>query len=164
MEKKGRTLAVSGPYSFVRNPLYWGNFILGLGTVLICNAIWAYFIFVIGFSIVYIGTIKAEENELENIFGVPYLNYRAHVPSFLPRLKPWKPPISDCFQWRRVLKHHEYITALGVTILIFGLYCYKKIVSEHDFDIKLEWAVFGVIICALALILERIFRKQLRSS
>ena len=34
VEKKGQKLAMSGPYGFVRNPLYVGNFFLGLGCLL----------------------------------------------------------------------------------------------------------------------------------
>ena len=31
LEKKGQKLATSGPFAFVRNPLYIGNFTLGFG-------------------------------------------------------------------------------------------------------------------------------------
>ena len=35
VEKKGKELAMNGPYAFTRNPLYVGNFFLGLGLVTI---------------------------------------------------------------------------------------------------------------------------------
>lgn len=165
MEKKGSKLTVSGPYAFVRNPLYWGNFLLGLGVVLACDVVWAYFAFIAGFIFVYGCTVKAEEKTLRDLFGFSYSEYFTNVPRFFPRLTPWVSSMSDHFELRRIWKHHEYITVIGVVILIFGLYLHKKIFLEHDdFDVKQKWAVLAIVICALTLIFERIFRKQIRSN
>ena len=162
MEKKGGRLAVAGPYAFVRNPLYWGNLLLGLGVVLTCNAFWAYFVFAVGFFFIYAGTIKSEEKILTEAFGSAYTEYLAHVPRFWPKLKPWRSSSPDRFEWRRVWKHHEYITWAGILILIFGLYLYEELVIEGEFQTKQDWAFMAILICAVALILERIFRRRLR--
>jgi protein-S-isoprenylcysteine O-methyltransferase Ste14 len=33
-----------------------------------------------------------EERSLEKRFGADYLEYKKHVPRWIPRLTPWKPP------------------------------------------------------------------------
>lgn len=84
-----RNLVANGPYRFVRNPmisgvllmlvgqaLFWGSWFVGLGACLF-------------FWINHIYFILSEEPGLEKRFGEPYRIYKAHVPRWLPRLKPW---------------------------------------------------------------------------
>ncbi|MCK4943876.1 MAG: hypothetical protein KAS65_09880, partial [Candidatus Aminicenantes bacterium] len=44
---KDNELAKDGPYALTKNPLYFGNFILGIGIAISCNHLWAYIIFII---------------------------------------------------------------------------------------------------------------------
>jgi protein-S-isoprenylcysteine O-methyltransferase Ste14 len=88
---KGKRVAVGGPYAYVRNPLYLGSFILGLGFSLalyreplpvLTLIFWA--IFLLGFLVVYRAKSLAEEQELLQALGGDYANYRQRVPAFLP--------------------------------------------------------------------------------
>jgi protein-S-isoprenylcysteine O-methyltransferase Ste14 len=36
-----------------------------------------------------------EEKGLEKRFGAPYLEFKAHVPRWIPRLRPWNKPGSE---------------------------------------------------------------------
>ncbi len=82
-------IVVMGPYRHVRNPmisavalmligqsLFWGSWIIGLwaGIFILINHI--YFIF-------------SEEPGLEKRFGESYVSYKANVPRWIPRLRPW---------------------------------------------------------------------------
>ncbi|MBC7878928.1 MAG: isoprenylcysteine carboxylmethyltransferase family protein [Anaerolineales bacterium] len=82
-------LVVSGPYRHVRNPmisavammligqaLFWGSWVIGLWAVIFIIINTVYFIF-------------SEEPGLEKRFGESYLNYKANVPRWIPRLMPW---------------------------------------------------------------------------
>ena len=44
---KNRELATKGPYELTRNPLYFGNFLLGMGIAIGGNNIYTYVIFIV---------------------------------------------------------------------------------------------------------------------
>lgn len=80
------TLVTDGPYGYVRNPIYVGNFILSLG---LCVMAWAWMpymlgVFILAFGVQYALIVSLEEEHLQNTFGETYSRYRAHVPRFLP--------------------------------------------------------------------------------
>jgi protein-S-isoprenylcysteine O-methyltransferase Ste14 len=88
---KGKRVAVGGPYAYVRNPLYVGSFVIGIG---FCLALWTrplplsaillWAAFLLSYGIVYPAKTRAEENELEANLGEPYRVYAARVPRYLP--------------------------------------------------------------------------------
>jgi len=89
---KAPELVVSGPYAFVRNPLYIGNFFIGIG---MCIAAWPWMpwmlILVAAFYIFQYGLIiSLEEEFLREKFGETYLEYTRHVPRVFPRLRPYR--------------------------------------------------------------------------
>jgi len=81
-------LATWGPYAFVRNPLYVGNALIGLGWSLMADPL-AVVIFVITFVLLYtILIVPHEESFLLEKFGVEYSRYREKTGSFFPRSWP----------------------------------------------------------------------------
>jgi protein-S-isoprenylcysteine O-methyltransferase Ste14 len=83
----GYTLIQSGPYSLVRNPMYLGIFLIGLGFVMMVFEWWATGIFLFIFSIRYILLIFQEEKKLLKLFSQEYRNYCQRVPRFIPSLR-----------------------------------------------------------------------------
>jgi protein-S-isoprenylcysteine O-methyltransferase Ste14 len=88
-------LCTSGPYAFVRNPLYVGNMLMYVGIVMIAGAVnvWlmaatTFLFFLIQYSLI----ISLEEETLSALFGHEYLNYKANVPAIFPRFSPWENP------------------------------------------------------------------------
>lgn len=161
MEKKGKKLAMSGPYAFVRNPLYVGNFFLGLGVALI---VWNWVIlvvFLIGFLGIYAGTIRGEEKHLREMFGKPYEDYCRAVPPFFPRLTPYEAPEKDSFLWSRIVKHHEYITVLGIVLMTMLIHLYDEIFLEKEPVAHQMRLIIMAGIVILALALERVFVSRL---
>ncbi len=85
-------LVTSGPYAHLRNPIYLGNFLLGLG---FCLATWAWMpwmvgVYIAGFLLQYSLIISLEETRLRELFGREYEKYAQAVPRFLPRLSPYQ--------------------------------------------------------------------------
>lgn len=119
---KGKVLATQGPYSYVRNPLYLGSFIMGLGICLMGKNVILILAYLLLFSIVYSRLILKEEEKVGKLFGEEFLAYRARVPRFIPRY-PTKMKVKGSFDWHQVLGHKEYNTWLGLfSIIIFLLF------------------------------------------
>lgn len=161
MEKKGQKLATNGPYAFVRNPLYVGNFFLGLGVaVIVWN--WAILvIFLIGFLGIYAGTIRGEEKHLQDMFGKPYEDYCKHVPPFLPRISPYPAPEKDSFRWSRIVKHHEYITVAGIFLMLMAIHLYDELILSKEPVAHQMPLIIAAVIVLLFLAVERVFVSRL---
>jgi hypothetical protein len=83
--RKEAKLAVGGPYSHTRNPLYLGTFIMALAAPLSVGAYWLAAIAAVVFYLNYHYVIAHEEAKLPEYFGQAYLRYCELVPRFLPR-------------------------------------------------------------------------------
>jgi hypothetical protein len=86
--RKDSRPAVGGPYSFVRNPLYLGTYLMALGTALAVENWWLLGICTVVFAVIYHYIILDEETKLVRIFGEPYTLYCTLVPRFFPRPLP----------------------------------------------------------------------------
>lgn len=80
-------LTTWGPYALSRNPLYFGNFFMGLGWAMMGRNVLLVLLLVGGFALLYVPIIKHEEAFLAAKFGEDYEHYRKQVPSFFPDLK-----------------------------------------------------------------------------
>lgn len=87
-----RKLVVSGPYRHVRNPMAIFGFGQGLavGLWLGSPAVLAYTL--VGMAVWQWLARPWEEADLEARFGEDYRRYRAAVPCWIPRLKPYRAP------------------------------------------------------------------------
>ncbi len=83
-------LCVSGPYAYMRNPLYLGNLLIGIGASIALNEWYAYLLFVLSWAFVYSIVIPYEESFLQERFGNAYQEYRAHTWRVKPKLRPYK--------------------------------------------------------------------------
>ncbi len=117
---KGKVLATSGPYSWTRNPLYLGSFIMGLGFTVASASPWLIVLFLVLFVAVYLPVMKREERELTQAFGSNYSVYRDTVALFLPFSSPVRSPRSPAdsapegnFQWEKVICNREYNAVIG---------------------------------------------------
>jgi protein-S-isoprenylcysteine O-methyltransferase Ste14 len=86
-----RQIVAAGPYTWVRNPMYLGGFLVlaGFGLVqrspaiLLFAAAWL--------LVVHLAVVGLEEPDLQRKFGASYDAYRRTVPRWLPR-RPAAPP------------------------------------------------------------------------
>ncbi len=84
-----RRLVVRGPYRHVRNPMISGVLFILLGEAALFASVplLLWFAAVLVVNAVYMPLV--EEPGLQRRFGEDYERYRAHVPRWLPRLRPW---------------------------------------------------------------------------
>ena len=84
-------LVVSGPYRYVRNPMISGVLFILLGEAALFNSIpllvWSGAFFAV--NAVYFPLV--EEPGLARRFGDDYARYKANVPRWVPRMRPWSP-------------------------------------------------------------------------
>jgi protein-S-isoprenylcysteine O-methyltransferase Ste14 len=84
---KDNELATKGPYSLTRNPLYFGNFILGLGIAVAGNNVYSYSIF-LGFYMLFFPFLMIlEHKRLKKKFGTKYVAWAKKSHSFFPKIK-----------------------------------------------------------------------------
>ena len=84
--KQGYALVEGGPYKLVRNPMYLGIAMIGLGVVLLFFKLWVSAVFFLIFTARYITLIFKEEKRLIQAFSGNYRNYMKSTPRILPRL------------------------------------------------------------------------------
>ena len=87
-----QTLVVRGPYRYVRNPMISGVLFLLAAEALFFRS-WP----LAGWLAVFFAANAvyfplSEEKDLESRFGDDYRLYKAHVPRWAPRLRPWDLP------------------------------------------------------------------------
>jgi hypothetical protein len=70
----------------VRNPMYLGILLIGLGVVLAVFQLWAVIVFITVFIIRYIMLIGTEEKKLQGMFPDSYVQYCRKVPRIFPSL------------------------------------------------------------------------------
>jgi protein-S-isoprenylcysteine O-methyltransferase Ste14 len=112
---KDRHLAISGPYAYVRNPLYLGTLGTAGGIVIASRNVWLAVIFAAVFCLVYLPVVELEEQHLREIFP-DYGPYAARVSRFLPGT-PYSTS-SERFSPALYLRNQEYKAALGFLIAV----------------------------------------------
>jgi len=124
---KNDELTVSGPYAYVRNPLYLGSLLVGSGFLVmggIHAALWLlpvalafYFLYYVPYK------ERIESARLERLYGDPYRLYRASVPALIPRPTPWHLPGATPLRWsaERMRDNSENGTAFAIALGAFAL-------------------------------------------
>jgi protein-S-isoprenylcysteine O-methyltransferase Ste14 len=106
---KNAQLAQSGPYAWVRNPLYIGTLLVAAGLVIASRSIGLGILFAAVFGLIYLPVIQLEEQHLRSLFP-EYADYARSVPALLPRPRMTAGP---SFRAQLYLKNREYEALLG---------------------------------------------------
>lgn len=85
--KVKKVLTTTGPYAYVRNPLYVANTIMLAAACMLAELFWFVPIQILYCAIIYTFVVRSEENRLSQKYGSAYLNYTNEVPRWLPRVK-----------------------------------------------------------------------------
>jgi hypothetical protein len=113
---KAPLLTTAGPYACVRNPIYLANFFIGLGLVVLAEAIILIPVYFIVFCLSYRKIVDQEERFLRKKFGDEFRRYCEAVPRWLPRLKN----TANALRFGPNLHLSEFGTTFG--ILVGGLF------------------------------------------
>jgi protein-S-isoprenylcysteine O-methyltransferase Ste14 len=117
--EKSREVTASGPYRWMRHPLYVGSAVLALGIVIAARS------YVLGaLAVLYVGTtipaaIRTEEAFLRRTFGDAYDRYAGAAPQFAAASGRQASTVRR-FSLERAVRNKEYRAVLG-TVAGFAL-------------------------------------------
>jgi len=96
--QKNEVLTVTGPYAYVKNPLYIGSIFITAGFCILGNNIYLLAAALFMFCFHYIPyKKKVEGDRLKKIFGNRFEDYDEKVPDYLPR---WTPYSNEKVSWQ----------------------------------------------------------------
>ena len=125
--RKSTEFVVTGPYSVVRNPLYFFSMIAAAGTGSqtgsVTVAVAAALLCAIAFYIV----ARREETYLRELFGAPYEAYLASVPRFVPNPRLFRDQAEVTFS-PRVFNH----TLRDGLVFLIAIPCFELIEEGQE--------------------------------
>jgi protein-S-isoprenylcysteine O-methyltransferase Ste14 len=115
-------LVASGPFGWVRNPLYIGNIALWVGMALVARLPWLVLPIAVLLALEYHAIVRWEEGLLIGRLGQPYRDYMREVPRWVPR-PPRTParPLPPAFGWRETV-FSERGTLVAIAVGFFLLW------------------------------------------
>jgi len=123
---KTKNLITAGPFSIVRNPLYFFSLIMLLGFSLALKAIYLPLALFFIFVLFHLPTIANEEKKLQDIHGEKFTSYVKSTPRLIPNIFKYKKPETG----EKVLVKISRIN--GVLIEVIGyLFLYTLIDIIH---------------------------------
>jgi protein-S-isoprenylcysteine O-methyltransferase Ste14 len=111
---KNESLAMSGPYAYIRNPLYVGTLLVAAGLAIASNNVWLAGLFAAVFLLVYLPVIELEEQHLRSLFP-QYTDYAVTVPLLIP-FRGRVTRTSERFRSALYVRNQEYQALLGYAV------------------------------------------------
>lgn len=116
---KDQELATEGPYAMTRNPLYFGNLVLGSGIAVSGNNLYVYVIFLAYYLLFFSFLILLERKRLKKRFGQRYEEWAKQANLFFPKIKKVnKTGFNISFYMKNKEYRVLYFSLLVVVILI----------------------------------------------
>jgi len=109
--EKSREVTVSGPYRFMRHPLYVGSSIMAIGVVIACQSLVVAVLVALYMSLTISSAISSEEAFLRERFGNAYDDYAASR----------GPRVERRFSWARAWRNKEYRAATGLVLFLLAM-------------------------------------------
>ena len=144
-EMKAGAVVASGPYRFVRNPLYLGVLCMVVALAFLMPPTGALFAIVL-IAIFLFRLILGEESFLTAKLGEPYREYLRAVPRLIPRLRSSLPAGNAKPRWARALLGE--LTPIGVFLTLACL----SWTYDHTLMLKSILVFFGASLIARAFI------------
>ncbi len=82
-----KELVTSGPYRYIRNPIYLSVILILLGHFMWFGFWWLLVYAGLAFLVTHLYVTHFEEPNLRNRFGASYEHYLSHVPRWIPRFR-----------------------------------------------------------------------------
>jgi protein-S-isoprenylcysteine O-methyltransferase Ste14 len=111
--EKNIRLAESGPYAYVRNPLYIGTLLVAAGFAIASREWQLAVLFAVVFLLIYLPAIELEEQHLRKLFP-EFAAYAERVPALTPTLRPVKK--TERFRWHLYVRNREYQALIGFAL------------------------------------------------
>ena len=117
--KKNTELTKTGPYAYVRNPLYVGSIVIATGFAIAAMSTWIVVILALMFVLIYVPVIRSEEAFLRGTFA-DFDEYCRKVPRLVPRFTRAYEGTGS-FSRELYLKHREYNALVGTAAMLAAL-------------------------------------------
>ena len=117
---KNKELSTSGPYAYVRHPLYTGNILILIGISFAAGSISALVISIIFFWFYYPAAIEYEDRKLKLLFPDSWDSWSQQTPALMPKFKFNRLNLAE-WSWEKSLKknYEPVIFAFVLFWLIF---------------------------------------------
>ena len=134
-------LVADGPYRYLRNPLYFGNILLGIGFGMMASRI-GFVILVLGLIVFDCRLIFREEAGILATQGESYRAYCAAVPRLMPAMRPRLPSGGTKPNWGGGFLGEAFMWLLAASVVAFAITLSLKI-----FYIVLASAYVAYAVC-----------------
>jgi len=149
--KKIGRLITGGPYRYVRHPLYFGTFLIGLGVCVIVGNIWFALAALAGFLWLYRRKMTEEETLIREEVGPDFTRYQQRVPRWFPLGTRYDQPTGQ-WTWQGIAASQEWKTCIWVSVIVIVLYLRKEWWQEHLLFPRDRW-VAQSLLAGLAVLL-----------
>jgi protein-S-isoprenylcysteine O-methyltransferase Ste14 len=116
--ERAEEVTTGGPYAHLRHPLYVGSFAIALAFALMTRLRPLPFVVAGTFVAMYVPKALREEAYLRRRFGATYADYARRVGAVIPSWAGSPSPSTSRFAWRRVIRHREWHTWIGVATVL----------------------------------------------
>ena len=144
-QMKAGTVMASGPYRYVRNPLYLGSFGMIAAICFLMPPTGAVFVLMI-VGVFLLRLVLGEEAFLTGQLGDPYRSYLSAVPRFIPRLRTTMPPTNQQPRWLRAVIAEINPIGVFLTLAVFSW------TYNNELIIRAILVSFGVSLVVRALV------------
>ncbi len=151
----GKTLIKDGVYALMRNPMYLGTLLIGLGINLVIFKWWVFLLFAGVFFLIYFPQVKSEENVLAKRFGKEYEKYCESTPRCIPNLLLKIKKIRGCLRFKLAWIKSEWVSLTGIVGLVIFAEAWKemKLFGRQEYWNEALESIATVIILAVIIIL-----------
>jgi protein-S-isoprenylcysteine O-methyltransferase Ste14 len=80
--KKHPELVTSGPYRYVRHPMYFGGLVAAIGSAIVCGGGWIFLAVILGS--LFLWRVRAEDNLMAQQFPNEYPDYQKRTKALIP--------------------------------------------------------------------------------
>jgi protein-S-isoprenylcysteine O-methyltransferase Ste14 len=127
---KDSTLCTSGPYAYVRNPLYLGSLFILAGACIAANNFYLTVIAGVVMVLFYVHTVRSEESFLTERFGDSFREYCARTPRLFPTRGRRTPPGETHFSWK-LAAYNSAGELAGWVAFLFVVLMAKSLAGPH---------------------------------
>ncbi len=120
---KNKELATTGPYAYVRHPLYVGNILLLVGFSLASSLWWSFVLMAFLLWFYYPPTISYEDNKLRGIFGEEWENWAKNIHALIPTFGKNAGSAKSAWSFRKsLMQNAEPVIVVYLIVCLYLLY------------------------------------------
>ena len=120
--RRNQPLTTSGPYAYVRHPLYLGSAVVLAGFALAAGRWWLGAVVGLYFLLVFLPVLGREERERKAAAPADYAAYRSQVPALVPYRGRYGAAPAARFDWQVFGANREWRAELGCAVLLALFY------------------------------------------